>query len=72
MAVASSAAARAQRYLIIAYGINLGLVMGMLPGRIAFGGNLVRDAAQTEPFCYSITILKIGAAALTATAPPKD
>ena len=22
---------------------------GQFPGRIAFGGNLVRDAAQTEP-----------------------
>ena len=36
--------------LISLIDINIGLVMGMLPKRIAFGGNLARDAAQTEPF----------------------
>ena len=34
----------------------------MLPGRIAFGGNLVRDAAQTEPIVSLIVVLIKGTA----------
>jgi len=40
--------------LISLTGTKLGLVTGMLPMRIAFGGNLARDATRTEPFiCYT-------------------
>jgi len=45
----STAAARAWRYLNIGHGVTNRARDGQFPKRIAFGGNLARDAVRTEP-----------------------